>query len=180
MQHQPLAWRKRRYHFVQRFGTACWTILLFALCATTARPSELAAANAKMPSAAGDKRLHTAIAAQKGRPVLVNFWATWCEPCREEMPSLHRLAKRWLERGLVVITVAVADDKQRVTNYLEGIGMPFAVIHDQDQTINQLWGAYAVPTTLILDAHHRIRLRGLGAIDWDDPAIDQQLKAALN
>ena len=112
--------------------------------------------------------------------LVINFWATWCPPCREEMPSLHRLAKRWLERGLVVITVAVADDKQRVTNYLEGIGMPFAVIHDQDQTINQQWDAYAVPTTLILDAHHRIRLRGLGAIDWDDPAIDQQLKAALN
>ena len=143
MQHLPLAGRKRRYHFVQRFGTACWTILLFALCATTARPSELAAANAKMPSAAGDKRLHTAIAAQKGRPVLVNFWATWCPPCKAEMPDIQKLYETYDQEGeeaLIVLGVAAPgqwqeQDEEGVKAFLEDKGYTYPVLMDSSGNI---------------------------------------------
>ncbi len=180
MQHMSLAWGRRAYRFAQRFVVKRWMVVALSFCAIATQAAELTAVNEKLPTKADDRRLHAAIAAHKGRPVLINFWATWCEPCRAEMPSLHRLADRWRERGLVVLTVAVADSSKRVEHYLADIGAPLTVIHDPEQTINQPWGAYVVPTTLVLDARHRIRLRGRGAIDWDDAAIDRQLEPLLN
>ncbi len=134
-------------------------------------------------AAGDDRRLAQLLAQHKGKPVLVNFWATWCEPCREEMPALARLAARWQAKGLTVLTVAVADNDKRVEDFLwetlpENQKLP--VLHDREQTISRAWGARVLPTTVVLDRRHRIVLRGLGAIDWDAPAIDKQLKTLLN
>jgi len=133
------------------------------------------------PSA--DPRLDQVLALHKGQPVLVNFWATWCEPCREEMPVLARLAARWQARGVVVHTVAVADNTAKVDEFLwetlpDQKGLP--VLHDRDQAISRAWDVRVLPTTVILDRRHRIVLRGTGAIDWDAPAIEKQLKPYLD
>ncbi len=180
MQHFSLAWGRRCRRFAQHFLSRRWMIALLGFCIVAANAAELVTVNEKSPPEAGDQRLQAAIAAHQGRPVLINFWATWCEPCRAEMPSLQRLADRWRDRGLAVITVAVADNSRQVEDYLREIGVQLAVIHDPEQTINQPWGARVVPTTLILDTRHRIRLRGQGAIDWDAAAIDRQLQPVLN
>ncbi len=133
--------------------------------------------------AGADRRLAQLLAQHRGKPVLINFWATWCEPCREEMPALGRLATRWQARGLTVLTVAVADNAKRVEEFLwetlpEKQTLP--VLHDRDQTISRAWDARVLPTTVVLDRRHRVVLRGQGAIDWDAPAIDQQLKKLIH
>jgi len=131
---------------------------------------------------AGEKLLAQALKAHAGKPVLINFWATWCEPCREEMPSLARLAARHARRGLVVLTVAVADNNKRVDDFLWEVlpdGQTLPVLHDRDQAISRAWGARMLPTTLLLDRRHRIVARGRGAIDWDAPVIERQLKRHL-
>ena len=123
------------------------------------------------------------LAAYRGKVVLVNFWATWCEPCREEMPSLARLATRWQAQGLTVLTVAVADNAKRVEEFLwEALPdqQTLPVLHDRDQVISRAWEARMLPTTVILNKQHRIVARGTGAIDWDAPAIDKQLKKLIN
>ena len=130
-----------------------------------------------------DRRLAQLLARHKGKPVVINFWATWCQPCREEMPSLARLATRWQARGLTVLTVAVADNAKRVEEFLwetlpEKQSLP--VLHDREQTISRAWGARVLPTTVVLDRRHRIVARGIGAIDWDAPAIEKQLKILIN
>ena len=140
------------------------------------------AAPRRMPAGA-DLRLAQLLAQHRGKAVVINFWATWCEPCREEMPSLARLATRWQARGLVVLTVAVADNAKRVDDFLwetlpEKQTLP--VLHDHEQTISRAWGARALPTTVVLDRRHRVVLRGMGAIDWDAPAIDQQITRFIN
>jgi thiol-disulfide isomerase/thioredoxin len=136
----------------------------------------------RLPASA-DPQLEQVLALHKGHPVLVNFWATWCEPCREEMPALARLAVRWQARGLAIHTVAVADNTAKVDEFLwealpDQKSMP--VLHDRDQVISHTWDVRVLPTTVVLDRHHRIVLRGIGAIDWDAPAIEQQLKQHLN
>jgi thiol-disulfide isomerase/thioredoxin len=132
--------------------------------------------------ASPDRRLTKILTQHKGKPVLVNFWATWCEPCREEMPSLARLAERWRAAGFVVQTVAVADNPAKVKDFLwevlpEGHTLP--VLHDREQDISRAWSVRMLPTTIILNRGHRIVLRGQGAIDWDAPAIEEQLRTNL-
>lgn len=180
MHHPTTASGGRRSDFVREFRTGlCLPALLalLGLMPAGGNASELAAVASKSLPTAADQRLHSAIASHKGRPVLISFWATWCAPCREEMPSLQRLAKRWQDRGLAVVTVAVADNSKQVDDYLWDIGVELPVLHDPAQTLNRPWGARVIPTTVILDHRHRIRLHGQGAIDWDAPAVDQQLQS---
>ena len=176
MQHQLLAVRKHFCPIGRSLLAAVRIVAALAFCATQANAAELLATNEAAPAKAQNKQLHAAIAAHKGHPVLINFWASWCEPCREEMPALQRLAKRWQARGLTVITVAVADSPRQVSDTLEKPNVQLPVIHDPEQQIIQRWGVSFLPTTLILDARQRIRLRGQGAIDWDAAAIDRQLQ----
>ncbi|MDZ4254227.1 MAG: TlpA disulfide reductase family protein [Sulfuritalea sp.] len=130
-----------------------------------------------------DRRLAQLLAQHRGKAVVINFWATWCEPCREEMPGLARLAARWQARGLVVLTVAVADNAKRVDDFLwETLPdkQTLPVLHDREQTISRAWGARVLPTSVVLDRRHRVVLRGMGAIDWDAPVIDRQITRLIN
>jgi thiol-disulfide isomerase/thioredoxin len=161
--------------------------LLFALVPLStlanAGNAEITPVKPLAPPRTTDARFHQQLAHFKGKPVLLNFWATWCEPCREEMPALHRLAVRGEGFGMKVLTVAVADNAKRVDEFLWEILPPKAslpVVHDREQVISRAWGVTMLPTTLLLDKRHRIVARGHGAIDWDAPAHEQQLKSLLH
>jgi thiol-disulfide isomerase/thioredoxin len=157
--------------------------LALAAAVTPAPAAMLKPVTPRNAPATADTRLTQALAAHRDQPVLVNFWATWCPPCREEMPALARFAARWEARGLVVITVAVADNTRRVADFLRE-ALPdqqtLPVVDDREQIISRAWGARVLPTTVVLDRRHRIVGRAIGAIDWDAFVIDQQLKTLLN
>ena len=149
---------------------------LLAIGAPVARAANLTEVNTSPPARPSDRRLHDLLATSKGKPVLINFWASWCQPCQEEMPSLHRVAKRYRDRGLVVATVAVADNAQNAADFLWANDIELPLLLDPAQGLSIPWGARALPTTVILDRRHRIRLRGQGAIDWDAVDIDRRLE----
>lgn len=156
-----------------------WITGVLGLAPGLTHASELSVVPASPLPRSPDNRLHALIESQKGRLIVINFWASWCEPCREEMPALQRLANRWRDQGLTVITVAVADNPRHVEEFLWESSVQLPVIDDREQVISRSWGASALPTTVILDRRHRIRLRGLGPIDWDSPSVGQKLQPLL-
>lgn len=103
---------------------------------------------------------------QAGRPVLVHFFATWCEPCREELASLSRLVERTPSEKLSVLAVNVAEVPVRVQRFLETSPVNFPVLLDGDRAVTKAWGVTALPTTFVLDARLQPRLLVEGDLDW--------------
>lgn len=154
-------------------------ILLALALAGPAMAGELVVQPAKPLPAVRDARLTELLAQHRGSPLIVNFWASWCEPCRDEMPALQRLAERWRGRGVSVITVAVADRGPGAGDFLWEIGVILPLLHDPEQAVARAWGVRALPTTLVLDRRHRLVARGRGAIDWDAAPTENQLQTLL-
>jgi len=130
-------------------------------------------AAAPAPALAASPQVPDALAALKGRPVVINFWATWCEPCRAEMPALDALRAR--RPDIAVLTVAVADSAANVRRFAEDYLLDLEVVLDPDQARSRSWGVRMLPTTVVLDADHRIRYRAAGPLDWHAPRLDTLL-----
>src|SRR5262245_22516137 len=105
------------------------------------------------------------LSALQGRAVLLNFWATWCEPCREEMPSLDALAQR--HRGsLVVLTVNYQESEPGIRRFLERVPLALPVLLDRDGSATKAWTPRVFPTTVLIDRSGRPRHQVVGAVDW--------------
>jgi thiol-disulfide isomerase/thioredoxin len=150
---------------------ACLLALCSApLCAAALTPVEPTA----LPPG-GDANLATRLASYAGRPVLVNFWASWCEPCREEMPALQALA----DSGVVVLTIAVADRDADARRFLDQAGVALPLLFDREQRISKAWGVRLLPYTVVLDRRHRVVARAQGVVDWDASAVREQLQRLM-
>jgi thiol-disulfide isomerase/thioredoxin len=126
-----------------------------------------------------DTRLAQQLARNAGQPLVINFWASWCEPCRDEMPALARLPANLAGTGLVVLTVAVADRDADAALFMQRARLVLPVLHDRDQRLSRLWGARLLPYTVILDRQHRIVARAQGVIEWEDDAVLERLRSLL-
>ncbi len=117
--------------------------------------------------------------ALRGQVVLVNFWATWCPPCIEEIPALERLYRARHAQGLTILAVAVGDPPDRVREFLRAHPVSFPVLLDPRGEALKRWGVHAFPTTFVLDRQGRIRHGGFGAFDWDGADIAPYLEPLL-
>ena len=102
----------------------------------------------------------------RGRAVLLNFWASWCEPCRNEMPTLQPLAEIYGPEKLVVLAINFREGPRRISQYVQSTGMSLPVLLDQSGDIAKQWGANVFPTTILIDAEGRPRQRVRGEVDW--------------
>jgi thiol-disulfide isomerase/thioredoxin len=132
-----------------------------------------------------DGRTHD-LAALKGRVVVVNFWATWCPPCRREMPSLERLRHRLAnqdqpDKGLAVVAVDVGEDADTVFSFTGQLepAPSFPLLLDKDSSAMQRWKVRGLPTTFVVDAQGRVIHRAVGGREFDHDAIVQQLTSHL-
>jgi cytochrome c biogenesis protein CcmG, thiol:disulfide interchange protein DsbE len=109
------------------------------------------------------------IEASRGKVVVLNIWATWCLPCRKEMPALQRLHDQLGARGLYVVGIStdVAETRD-VADFVKGLGITFPIVHDTRHTIEDLYSVPGLPTTFVIDKKGRIDRKLLGAREWDD------------
>ena len=131
----------------------------------------------ELPDLAG--RSHR-LADFRGRVVVINFWATWCGPCREELPALQALAAALGGEGLAVVAISVDWDREPVARFAEQHGLEVPVLHDPTEAIARQHLANAWPTTVVVDRAGRVAYHVAGAWNWNSPGARAALHALLS
>ena len=176
----------------QRFSTLCRTILLAALplcflllsCDIPGKKPPVIE-KAEIGKQAPDFILTDThgkswwLKEQRGKVVFLNFWATWCPPCREEMPSMVTLDKAMTGRPFLMLTVLSNDDPNIAENFVRGIGATFPVLLDPANRIAKAYGLTGVPETFIIDANGILREKYIGPRPWDSPAVMEMMTQYL-
>jgi thiol-disulfide isomerase/thioredoxin len=106
------------------------------------------------------------LARLRGRVVLINFWATWCEPCREEMPSLTRLRSKLDPRRFELLTINYGESPAAVEGFLSNLGVALPVLLDPYKNAAEQWKVKGLPMTFLVDASGKVRYWSFGEQDW--------------
>ncbi len=114
-----------------------------------------------------------------GSYVLLNFWATWCAPCRIEMPALERLHQELAGRGLRVVGVDIGEETGDVRRFVEETGITFEIVIDHDLSTGRVYAARSLPMTYILDPEGTIVARAIGVRDWDSEPMRSMFAALV-
>jgi peroxiredoxin len=115
----------------------------------------------------------------RGKVVLINFWATWCAPCREEMPSLERLRRAMKGKRFAVLAVNLAEPELRVRQFLQTIPLGFPILLDADMTVAKAWKVRQLPASFVVGPDGRVRYSYIGELDWSDEAVRKTLAELL-
>ncbi len=119
-------------------------------------------------------------AAYKGHVTLINIWATWCGPCRREMPSIERLYTSYEGRGFRVAAVSVDEgDSTGILAYTRQVGLTFDILHDQSGNIQQAFQTIGVPQSFLIGRDGRVAYTSLGADEWDSPEMHRRIEQLL-
>lgn len=128
-----------------------------------------------------DGKMHR-LSDYRGKVVLVNFWATWCPPCRREMPSMERLSQRLKDQGFVILAVNQQEDPDKVFVFTSQLKPEptFALLFDRNSAVANAWGVKGLPATFIVDKQGRVAYRAMGGREFDHPEIAQVIQRLLN
>ena len=119
------------------------------------------------------------LADYKGKVVLVNFWATWCEPCREEMPSIDRLQSSLAGQPFQVLAVNYAEPLSRIDKFVAAVPLGFPLLRDYDGAVAKAWGARILPASFLVGRDGRIRYFVYGGLDWSSEAVRAKVRELL-
>jgi peroxiredoxin len=166
---------------VRRLGGAT----RLALCATLAVLASTASPALAPATAAPDFMLHAMtgpnlqLKDQRGRVVMVNFWATWCGPCRQEMPQLNRLYEKYRASGFVLLGVNVDDDASKAAEVATKLGVTFPVLLDTDKKVSKLYDLSTMPSTVIIDRDGKVRYMHRGYLAGYEDNYEKQIRELL-
>lgn len=113
----------------------------------------------------------------QGNVVLLQFWATYCTPCRKEMPTMNNLIKKMDGKPFKILTINMAEDQQSVQQFLDQVPVDFPVLMDSDGQVLGQWKVFAAPANFILDKQGNILYTLYGAIDWDSDDMVKTMSA---
>jgi peroxiredoxin len=117
----------------------------------------------------------------KGKVVLLNIWATWCGPCKREIPSLDRLYHMRKDKGLEIVAVSVdRTPVSGVATFVANYQMSFPVLHDNRGEVGQKYWAKSIPSSFLLDKNGVIKWKVIGSIEWDEAQVISRIDQILN
>ena len=117
------------------------------------------------------------LADYRGEVLVVNFWATWCVPCREELPGMARAARELAVDGVRIVTVAMGQDATEVREFIEQFDFDLPKLVDPDGTASERWQVRSLPTSFVVDPAGRQVLLVVGVYDWEAPELWDRLRA---
>ena len=159
-----------------------WSLALALLLATSVGPTRAAV---QLSSTAPDFTLRSVagtnlrLAEQRGQVVLVNFWATWCGPCRQEMPHLNRIYDSYRKSGFVLLGINIDDDPRAAADLAAKLGLKFPVLLDSDKKVSRSYDMSAMPATLLIDRDGRVRHIHQGYRDGVEKTYEEQVRTLL-
>jgi thiol-disulfide isomerase/thioredoxin len=115
-----------------------------------------------------------------GKVTVVNFWATWCPPCIEEIPSLNRLKQKMEGRPFELISINYAEDRKTVLNFMQRVKVDFPVLLDHSGATAHRWNVITYPSTFVIDRQGKFRYGVNAAIEWDAPELIRKLESLMN
>jgi peroxiredoxin len=140
------------------------------------RPGESAPAFA-LPRVDGGAPI--SLAELRGRVVLVNFWATWCKPCEEEMPAMQRLHQALAGTDFELLAVSVDQSADDVKAFRDRLGLTFPILLDPERRVSGAYQTYRYPESYLIDRDGRILSRYVGPRDWDAAAYQQRIRGLV-
>ncbi len=163
--------------FVRPLLVSCCLLLLFLLpgCYSSSRPSRIGAAAPEFTVQDSDRKV--TLSQLRGNVVVLNFWATWCPPCVEELPSLMSMQARMKEKGVIVVGVSIDVDADFYHRFLKDRRVNFLTVRDPEQRTPTLYGTFGWPETYIIDRKGVVRRKLIGPVDWNSREITEFLSA---
>lgn len=163
---------------VTLFVLVAFVFTLFSqhLQAASANGAGAPAIDFTLPSRDGSNQR---LAEQRGNIVLVNFWASWCGPCREELPEMEKLQQKYEDLGFTVLAINVDDKPEKADILLNDIDVTFPVLYDSEGEVSQLYDVSAMPTTVIVDRNGIARLTHKGYTAGDEKRYEKAIKLLI-
>jgi cytochrome c biogenesis protein CcmG/thiol:disulfide interchange protein DsbE len=118
-----------------------------------------------------DSEHQVALAQFHGQIVVLNFWATWCAPCVEEVPSLVEMQRRMKAKGVTVVAVSIDVDESAYRQFVKNHNVNLVTVRDPDQKVSKLYGTFGWPETYIIDRTGVVRRKFIGPVDWTEPEV---------
>jgi thiol-disulfide isomerase/thioredoxin len=115
----------------------------------------------------------------RGKIVFLNFWATWCVPCREEMPAMEQLYQEFKDKNFVILAVNVKDRRQEAINFLKELKITYPTAFDPEGQVGLLYGAWGLPTTYLIGPKGEGLARAWGPAEWYSPAARNLIREIL-
>jgi cytochrome c biogenesis protein CcmG, thiol:disulfide interchange protein DsbE len=159
----------RRLAYFASLSLACIFLLILSGCYSGSRPPRIGSTAPDFTVQDSDRSV--TLSEYRGQVVVLNFWATWCPPCVEEMPSLVEMQRRMQAKGVTVIAVSMDVDQGAYNQFLKDHNVNLLTVRDPNQKSNTLYGTFKFPETYIIDRNGVMRRKFIGAIDWTTPEI---------
>jgi peroxiredoxin len=159
-------------------GLLALTVLTVAGMGTAAA---LPAIGAAVPDFAlkSDSGRNVRLSELRGQVVLINFWASWCNPCRQELPLLNKIYAQYRAAGFTLLAVNVDDNRKDAEAMLKRLGLRFPTLFDGNKNVAKLYGVDTMPATLVIDRDGRVRYLHRGYYDGYERKYEQQVRELL-